>query len=116
MIDGAVEWNDKLKALANEMMETFHLQGLTCAEVSVIMMNVSMRVSDDKICSRANLFEFFQRGGNAIDTHAIIRIDSGCKGFQHCGRKIFNIFGFMFHLETGALHGQIVNQLLFISH
>ena len=60
-------------------------------------------------CSRANLFEFFQRGGNAIDTHAIIRIDSGCKGFQHCGRKIFNIFGFMFHLETGALHGQIVN-------
>ena len=85
MIDGAVEWNDKLKALANEMMETFQKQGLTCDEVSVIMMNVSMRVSDAKKrqrvrhCSRANLFEFFQRNGNAIDTHAIIRIDSGCK-------------------------------------
>lgn len=48
MIDGAVEWNDKLKALANEMMETFQKKGLTCAEVSVIMMNVSMRVSDAK--------------------------------------------------------------------
>ena len=39
---------DKLKALANEMMETFQKQGLTCDEVSVIMMNVSMRVSDAK--------------------------------------------------------------------
>lgn len=36
--------DEKLKAIANEMMETFQKQGLTYREVDAVLMNMSMRV------------------------------------------------------------------------
>lgn len=40
--------DEKLKALANEMMEAFQKQGLTCREVDCVLMLIRTQSADQK--------------------------------------------------------------------